>query len=76
MIRLGFCSRMAWGVLPTAVGGSVTGSAVGGGMDVCDTRVLLIHRHQDVFLDNLPVRLAGHGIKRDLAKITCRDEII
>ena len=48
--------------LPGAVGGAVAGGLAGGGVDVGDAGFLLVHRHHDVFLDDLPVGLPGHGI--------------
>jgi hypothetical protein len=58
---------------PGAVSGAVAGGGAGGGVDVGDAGVLLVHRQFYIFLYDFPVRLPGHGVGRNLAKIAGGD---
>ncbi len=59
-------SALECGTLPGAVGGAVAGGDVCGGMHVGDAGFLLVYRHHDVFLNDFPVGLPGHGIGGNL----------
>ena len=45
-------------------------------MDVGEAGFLLVDGHQDVFLHDFPVGLAGHGIDGDLAEVSGGNEIV
>ena len=45
-------------------------------MDVGDAGFLLVDGHQNIFLDDFPVGLAGHGIDWNLAQVAGGDQIV
>ena len=45
-------------------------------MDIRYAGLLLVDRHEDIFLNNLPVCLSGHGIDWNLAEVSGGDEVV
>src|ERR1700740_1400824 len=64
------------GPLPGAIGLSVAASSVRGGVDVGNSRILLVGEQQYIFLNHFPVWLMCHGIVRNLADVSGRSQVI